>query len=263
MIKANKVNKVNMFSGEQTFEPEKEDGNIEYKLKLVDKSDERIEGLATQMKYRCEEGSSECIYNIGVNDDGTIVGITEAEYNETMRILKLAAEKNNYVLSLVTKTLVENDICGKTSDDKYVYEVLVREHNELGYIDIKVAVAGSVDVGKCLDPHTLIRLYNGGLIYAKNVQVGDRLLGDDHQPRKVLKLYDGVTEMYDVIQQKGIAYRVTSNHILGFDAGGNSVNYSGVNGKLTWPEIVSKSSKVVSFYDLCGHEKYLKTTISI
>ena len=28
-----------------------------------------------------------------------------------------------------------------------------------------------------------------------------------------------------------------------------------------WKEVVEKSSKVVNFIDLCGHEKYLKTTI--
>lgn len=31
--------------------------------------------------------------------------------------------------------------------------------------------------------------------------------------------------------------------------------------KVTWPDIVGRSSKVVSFNDLCGHEKYLKTTM--
>lgn len=39
------------------------------------------------------------------------------------------------------------------------------------------------------------------------------------------------------------------------------INYQGLCGKLSWPEIVNKSSKVINFFDLCGHEKYLKTTI--
>ena len=42
---------------------------------------------------------------------------------------------------------------------------------------------------------------------------------------------------------------------------GNEINYSGVGGKRSWPEIIKNSAKVVSFFDLCGHEKYLKTTI--
>ncbi len=31
--------------------------------------------------------------------------------------------------------------------------------------------------------------------------------------------------------------------------------------KVSWPEIVEGSSKVVQLIDLCGHEKYLKTTM--
>jgi GTPase len=28
-----------------------------------------------------------------------------------------------------------------------------------------------------------------------------------------------------------------------------------------WAEVIKKSAKIVNFLDLCGHEKYLKTTI--
>lgn len=31
--------------------------------------------------------------------------------------------------------------------------------------------------------------------------------------------------------------------------------------KTLWPEIVENSSKVIQLIDLCGHEKYLKTTV--
>ena len=31
--------------------------------------------------------------------------------------------------------------------------------------------------------------------------------------------------------------------------------------KVLWPEIVEGSSKIISMIDLCGHEKYLKTTL--
>ena len=58
------------------MEPEKEDGKIEYKLELINKTMSRVENLATQMRYRCNEEGSECIYNIGVEDDGTMSGIT-------------------------------------------------------------------------------------------------------------------------------------------------------------------------------------------
>jgi GTPase len=51
-----------------------------------------------------------------------------------------------------------------------------------------------------------------------------------------------------------------AHEILGFDYEGKIVNYQGIN-KLSWVEIVQKSAKIISFTDLAGHEKYLKTTI--
>ena len=37
-------------------------GNIEYKLKLIDSSHERIQHLTTQMKFRIKEGDGEAFY---------------------------------------------------------------------------------------------------------------------------------------------------------------------------------------------------------
>lgn len=45
--------------------PEDAEGNVEYKLKLVDPSESRFEHLVTQMKWRLREGQGEAIYEIG------------------------------------------------------------------------------------------------------------------------------------------------------------------------------------------------------
>lgn len=188
------------------MEPERENGNVEYKWKLVNKTESRVEQLATQMRYRCDEGSSECIYNIGVEDDGTMTGITEQEYEETIGYLTTAATKNNYSITLLTTTSVENG--------RNIYEVLVREKNENSYIDIKVAVAGSVDVGKCLSPDTPVIKYNGETVNIDMIKKGDFLMGDDSSPREVLKIYQGNSDMYEIQQTRGDNYKVTANHIL-------------------------------------------------
>ena len=78
------------------MDPEKDTGNIEYKLKLIDKDVNKINTLTTQMRYRCLEGNGECIYNIGVEDNGTMTGITYEEYIETIKNINLIAIKNNY-----------------------------------------------------------------------------------------------------------------------------------------------------------------------
>lgn len=53
------------------------------------------------------------------------------------------------------------------------------------------------------------------------------------------------------------------NDILGFDSLGNVVNKASIHASnnLNWSKICEESSKVITFIDLAGHEKYLKTTI--
>jgi small GTP-binding protein len=209
--------------------PEKDDGSVEYKLKLLNIVDERIKTLATQMRYRCEEGNGEAIYNLGVEDDGTMTGITEEEFNESIINLNLIADKNNYSVSLLSSVPVENN--------KKIYEVLIREINDSKYIDIKVAVAGNVDVGK-------------------TTLVGTLISGEKDNGRGLTR-----SSVFNYVHELKTGRTSSIGHqILGFDYNSKIVNYQGIN-KLSWTDIVQKSAKIISFFDLAGHEKYLKTTI--
>jgi GTPase len=190
------------------MEPEKEDGKIEYKLKLLNTDEKRINELASQMAYRCNEGFGECIYNIGVRDNGITEGITEEEFNQTIKNLNIIASKNNYYTQLLSSQEVDSD---KT---KKIYEVLVREINNNSYIDIKVVIAGNVDAGKCVLPLTPIIMYDGTIKLAKDIKINDVLMGDDSTHRKVLELHSGSTNMYEIQQTRGDNYTVTENHIL-------------------------------------------------
>ena len=64
--------------------PEIESGNKEYKLKVIP-DDNRIEQLASQMKWRIDEGNGIAYYYLGVGDDGTIKGINKLDYNASMK----------------------------------------------------------------------------------------------------------------------------------------------------------------------------------
>ena len=117
---------------------EKENGNIEYKLKLINTDTEKIQRLTSQMRYRIQEGSGEAIYVIGVTHEGGVIGVTEDEFTESFNNLSLAAKDSNYNINILSSRIVEKDT------NKKVYELLVREINEHKYIDIKVSVAGNV-----------------------------------------------------------------------------------------------------------------------
>ena len=209
--------------------PESDTGNIEYKRVLTDNSFLRIERIMSQMKYRCEEGSGECIYNIGVDDDGVLIGITSEEYKTTIDILQQAANMNNYILTEIGKTEIFKN--------KFIYEVHIREKAG-NYIDLKVAIAGSVNAAKS----SLLGVLTSGL-------------NDNGDGSARLSVFNFPHEV-STGRTSSIGHQ-----IIGFDEKGNIINYGHGHNKKEWSEIARESRKIVTFYDMAGHEKYLKTTI--
>jgi GTPase len=209
---------------------ESEDGNIEYKLSILNKSDSRIEELATQMSFRLEEGGGECIYVLGVGDDGTLHGISDTDYSDSLDNLNKIIHKCNSIIVNTSKRQLENN--------HSIYEILIRENNINNYIEIKIAIAGNVDSGKS----SLI----GVLVNGKN---------DNGRGSARLSVFNYIHEV------KSGRTSSIAHHILGFDNTGNIINYDDVRSN-DWTDIVKRSSKVISFFDLAGHEKYLKTTIA-
>jgi len=212
----------------KAYPPECDDGNKEYKLKLSN-NEERQEQLTSQMRYRVQEGGGEAIYTIGIMDDGTPCGLTEEEYEENKIILEKISKKNNF-----TATMIFSQPYG----DKNIYEFLIRENVKNKYINLKVACVGNVDSGKS----TIL-----GVLMTNCL--------DNGRGSARLNIFNFKHEM------KSGRTSSIAQHILGFDEKGTVVNYDALSRKKTWPEIVSNSSKVVTFFDLCGHSAYLKTTI--
>ncbi len=211
---------------------EKETGNLEYKLKLTPVryiSEERLESLATQMNYRINEGEGEAVYVLGITDDGEPLGISEEELEKSLEVLKVIAEKIHAQLTVIR---VGEGRKGKIS------EILVRRFHEESFpIDINIAQIGNVDSGKS----TLAGVLISGELDDGNGSARILLFRHKHE------LLSGRTSSI-------------STRILGFDEGGAIVNYLPPSppGEA---EILARSSKIINFIDLAGHEKYLRTTI--
>lgn len=210
------------------MDQESDEGNIEYKLKLINTTPKRIEELTSQMAYRLNEGNGECIYILGVTDYGELKGLSEEEYKISLDTLSLIAKKNNSIIMEISNKKVDGD-------NKKIHEILIRYNIENKYIDIKITVAGNVDSGKS----SLI----GVLINGHN---------DNGRGSARLSVFNFPHEI-----KTGRTSSI-GHQILGFDSYGKIVNYKS---KMDWTDIVKNSSKIISFFDLAGHEKYLKTTI--
>lgn len=69
--------------------------------------------------------------------------------------------------------------------------------------------------GKCLGYNTDIILYNGKIKKVQDINVGDKLMGDNLSPRNVLSITTGFEKMYNIKDLiSGEKYIVNSSHIL-------------------------------------------------
>jgi hypothetical protein len=69
-------------------------------------------------------------------------------------------------------------------------------------------------ISGCFGKNTIIPLMDGTNKFVQEVQVGDVLVGDDHNPREVLHLFTGEDQMYTIDQDDGEPYIVNSVHNL-------------------------------------------------
>src|SRR5438105_3412561 len=213
-----------------SLDPEKDDGNIEYKRFLIDPSQEVLERKSTQMQYRMGQGNGECFYVIGVEDDGTPYGNSPEEREMTLSILQKIADMNDYTLRIVDTRSVN----GRT-----IHRILIRENNLVRYRELRIGIAGNVDAGKS----TLVGCLCTGELDDGRGKSREYSFNYRHE------LETGRTSS---VSQNIVCYDVDGKHIL---------QNNGIK-RLMWDEMVKQSAKVVTLFDLCGHMKYSGTTFS-
>jgi GTPase len=241
------------------LEPEDDDGNHEYKYKLTGLTSDELEGKITQMNFRLDEGNGEAIYELGVTDDGCPLGVNQETLDATIESIRYMAEQIDACVQIADTS--ESPISLKYESDRrayakcnqiheltedhvnetrYVCRLLVRRNcHDTSYVGLRVAVAGNVDAGK-----------------STTVGVLTKGVNDDGNGKARASVFNFKHE-----QESGRTSSV-SQEIMGFDGEGNVVNEGlGKFKAPSWPEIVKASTKIVTFYDMAGHEKYFNTTI--
>ena len=147
--------------------PEPQMGNIEYKLKLVNPTAQRLQHLVTQMKWRLREGNGEAIYEMGVEDNGIMTGLSEEDMDNSLDTLQEMARRLGATVQviLLVKNVSPRPNCSCSyscpsscfqvlrqrlvEGVRTVAEILVRKVPEdQTAIDLSVCVLGSADVGK-------------------------------------------------------------------------------------------------------------------
>ncbi|KAM7386713.1 hypothetical protein PAMA_009368 [Pampus argenteus] len=212
---------------------EPEDRRVDFtsKLALVSPNGEQYDSLLRQLRDRMEEGCGETIYVVGMGSDGGDWGLDEKDMEASVATVHSMCEQLDTDLIPLRE---RNEAAGLVRD-----YLIRRRVGELDFLEVRVAVVGNVDAGKS----TLLGVLTHGEL--------DNGRGFARQ-----KLFRHKHEM-----ESGRTSSV-GNDILGFDQEGQVVNKPDSHGgSLDWTKICEKSSKVITFIDLAGHEKYLKTTV--
>ncbi|XP_043283113.1 GTP-binding protein 1 [Venturia canescens] len=196
---------------------------------LVAPSDDQYELLMRRLKERISDGGSETIFDIGIGEDGSEDGLKQDEYEASVITLQSLAATLEADCVLLRQTKVDQGLTG---------QYLVRKRlDQQDFLEIRVAVVGNVDAGKS----TLLGVLTHGELDNGRGLARQKLFRHKHEAET------GRTSS-------------VGNDILGFDSVGNVVNKP-EHGSLDWVKICEKSSKVITFIDLAGHERYLKTTV--
>ncbi|XP_035695386.1 GTP-binding protein 1-like [Branchiostoma floridae] len=205
---------------------------IPAKKLLVAPDDDTLGILLNQLQARLMEGQGETIWEIGKPEDGDDVGLTEEELKASEDTLRKLADSIDAVVTPLRQRQLGSG---------YMTEYLIRKRvEEEDFMEVRVAVVGNVDAGKS----TLL----GVLTHWGTGQQGAGWR-DQELFRHQHEIESGRTSS-------------VGNDILGFDSDGNVVNKPDTHGgSLDWIKICQESNKVITFIDLAGHERYLKTTI--
>lgn len=152
--------------------------------------------------------------------------------------------------TLITSVSKELDLSVQVlrRSDTSIDLLLRRNIGSTDFIEIRVAVVGNVDAGKS----TLLGVLTHAELDNGRGTARQKLFRHRHE------LESGRTS-------------AVGSEILGFDSEGKVVNKASHSSQThpisstalnnLWQRICQKSSKVITFVDLAGHEKYLKTTV--
>lgn len=128
----------------------------------------------------------------------------------------------------------------------------------LPYIELGLKV---VFVGDpCFAKGTEVIMFNGSVKKIETINIGDSLMGVDSSKRTVVKLFNGYSSMYDIIQTNGESYRVTPLHKIAMIRRHTKANISyirypeyGDEFDITAEELYKKSGKFFEVF--AGYKK--------
>ena len=201
--------------------PEIEEGNIEYK-RLISCNKSRHITLASQMKWRLNEGNGTCIYYIGVEDDGSISNRKKKELYNSLKNLKL-------VTKIINCKII--DVKKQTYHNKDYLKVIISYIFDTKIPEVRILLLGSTKSGKT----TFI---------AKLKKIKDQKVG-----RQSIYIHK-----HEILNDKTSSLTICT---FGLDKNNNILDSYEFSGK----QNLNKCKKIITIIDTPGDKEYYKTLL--
>uniref|UniRef100_A0A8H7TTC4 Tr-type G domain-containing protein n=1 Tax=Bionectria ochroleuca TaxID=29856 RepID=A0A8H7TTC4_BIOOC len=213
---------------------------------LLSSDEDSLKKLEDVISDRITEGFGETVFEVGFENNGDSMQLTPEEWDQAYKKLVEGAKRIRADCELLITKNVGGDkeaasTTAKPSKDKSCSgKILIRQvpSKTEDVIETRIAVVGNVDAGKSSLLGVLVK--------------GDL---DDGRGKARVNLFRHKHEI-----ETGRTSSV-GMEIMGFDSVGQVVTSDTPGRKLSWEEIGKRSAKVITFTDLAGHEKYLRTTV--
>ncbi|CAI6093202.1 unnamed protein product [Clonostachys chloroleuca] len=215
---------------------------------LLSSDEDSLKKLEDVISDRITEGFGETVFEVGFENNGDSMQLTPKEWDQAYKKLVEGAKRIRADCELLITKNVGGDkeaasTTAKPSKDKSCSgKILIRQvpSKTEDVIETRIAVVGNetVDAGKSSLLGVLVK--------------GDL---DDGRGKARVNLFRHKHEI-----ETGRTSSV-GMEIMGFDSVGQVVTSDTPGRKLSWEEIGKRSAKVITFTDLAGHEKYLRTTV--
>jgi GTPase len=218
---------------------------VRLKKLLLGQDEYQLGKLVDILRARIDEGHGETIFDVGFENNGDSMALTKDEWEITMKRLNQAAT----IVRADCQVLLTKNVGGdaeaesqNAKDKDCNGKILIRQNPKTveDVIETRIAVVGNVDAGKSTMLGVLVK---GSL--------------DDGRGKARVNLFRHKHEI-----ESGRTSSV-GMEIMGFDTMGKVIASDVPGRKLSWEEIGKRAAKVISFTDLAGHERYLRTTVGL
>ena len=123
-------------------------------------------------------------------------------------VVKVSSEEDVQLKSIkINKSVFDQDIDVFESIKLFTAQVAYKVSNGL-------VISGLGGLGKCLGKGTKVIMFDGKLKNVEDILPGEKIMGPDSKPRNIIGINSGVSNLYEIKQNKGMNYIVNDEHIL-------------------------------------------------